>query len=516
MKLWDKGTSVNSIIENFTVGKDREMDLYLAKFDVLGSIAHAKMLTTINLLTKAEFAELQSELVHIYQIIENGQTITMRLSSGITLSATLTPAQDSSGNDLPATMVGSSGGDNLTGGTAADTISGGEGADSVASGAGDDSVDGGTGDDSIDGGDGNDTLDGGAGNDKLDGGAGNDSINGGSGNDTIIAGSGNDTVDGGTGTDVLDISRLDQAVVKPGTTPGSGVVEYIGPDGKPSTIIYTNIEQIVDNGRAVVNITAMSTDTGTAGDFSGTDNTLTYSGTITEKAGTVISGEAQVKLELFDANNHLVATAFAPITGSTGNYSWVWPYETNQNVGDYTLKATVVDQAGIRFTTDPVAVGDDPGEDQQAIEVLATDAPPVISDTQSPTIAITSNQASLATGQTATITFTLSEASSDFVRSDINVSGGTLGALTTTDNITYTATFTPAANSTTAAVISVSAGKFTDASGAVNLDTHSDSADSVVGHVVESDNQVSLTVNTTTAAAPLNLTSDSATVPTIT
>jgi argininosuccinate lyase len=72
MKLWDKGTSVNSLIENFTVGKDREMDLYLAKFDVLGSIAHAKMLTTINLLTKAEFAELQAELVQIYQIIEKG------------------------------------------------------------------------------------------------------------------------------------------------------------------------------------------------------------------------------------------------------------------------------------------------------------------------------------------------------------------------------------------------------------------------------------------------------------
>ena len=72
MKLWDKGTSVNSLIENFTVGKDREMDLYLAKFDVLGSIAHAKMLQSINLLTKDELAELQSGLVQIYQVIEKG------------------------------------------------------------------------------------------------------------------------------------------------------------------------------------------------------------------------------------------------------------------------------------------------------------------------------------------------------------------------------------------------------------------------------------------------------------
>jgi len=75
MKLWDKGTSVNSLIENFTVGKDREMDMYLAKYDVLGSIAHAKMLTTINLLTQAEFKELHIELVRIYQIIEKGDFV---------------------------------------------------------------------------------------------------------------------------------------------------------------------------------------------------------------------------------------------------------------------------------------------------------------------------------------------------------------------------------------------------------------------------------------------------------
>ena len=80
MKLWDKGTSVNELIENFTVGKDREMDLYLAKFDVLGSIAHAQMLQSINLLTESELAELQSELVKIHQIIENGD---FRIEDGV-------------------------------------------------------------------------------------------------------------------------------------------------------------------------------------------------------------------------------------------------------------------------------------------------------------------------------------------------------------------------------------------------------------------------------------------------
>lgn len=75
MKLWDKGTAVNELIEIFTVGKDREMDLFLAKYDVLGSIAHAKMLQSINLITESELVELHAELVNIYEIIEKEEFI---------------------------------------------------------------------------------------------------------------------------------------------------------------------------------------------------------------------------------------------------------------------------------------------------------------------------------------------------------------------------------------------------------------------------------------------------------
>jgi len=80
MKLWDKGTTVNKLIESFTVGKDRELDLYLAKFDVLGSIAHSKMLANIDLLTESELVELQTELVEIYRIIEKGD---FRIEEGV-------------------------------------------------------------------------------------------------------------------------------------------------------------------------------------------------------------------------------------------------------------------------------------------------------------------------------------------------------------------------------------------------------------------------------------------------
>lgn len=75
MKLWDKGTSVNEWIERFTVGRDRDMDLYLAEFDVLGTIAHISMLETINLIEKEELPILRNELINIYQEIHAGKFI---------------------------------------------------------------------------------------------------------------------------------------------------------------------------------------------------------------------------------------------------------------------------------------------------------------------------------------------------------------------------------------------------------------------------------------------------------
>lgn len=72
MKLWQKNTLVNKDIEEYTVGKDREMDLYLAKHDVLGSMAHITMLQSIDLLTKDELTVLLKELKSIYGTIEKG------------------------------------------------------------------------------------------------------------------------------------------------------------------------------------------------------------------------------------------------------------------------------------------------------------------------------------------------------------------------------------------------------------------------------------------------------------
>ena len=72
-KLWEKNFEVNKEIERFTVGRDREMDMYLAKYDVLGSMAHITMLESIGLLEKDELEKLLAELRHIYQLCENGE-----------------------------------------------------------------------------------------------------------------------------------------------------------------------------------------------------------------------------------------------------------------------------------------------------------------------------------------------------------------------------------------------------------------------------------------------------------
>ena len=74
-KLWEKNFEVNKEIERFTVGRDRELDVYLAKYAVLGSMAHITMLESIGLLGKEELPQLLAELKNIYAIAEKGEFV---------------------------------------------------------------------------------------------------------------------------------------------------------------------------------------------------------------------------------------------------------------------------------------------------------------------------------------------------------------------------------------------------------------------------------------------------------
>jgi len=72
MKIWQKTIDVNELVENFTVGRDRELDLQLAAFDVLGSLAHTQMLESIGLMNAEDLALVQQELKSVYKEIEAG------------------------------------------------------------------------------------------------------------------------------------------------------------------------------------------------------------------------------------------------------------------------------------------------------------------------------------------------------------------------------------------------------------------------------------------------------------
>ncbi len=72
MKLWKKNTESLKVVETFTVGKDRELDLFLAPFDVLGSLAHIKMLKKVGLLSEKDLTELEKALKEIYKDIAEG------------------------------------------------------------------------------------------------------------------------------------------------------------------------------------------------------------------------------------------------------------------------------------------------------------------------------------------------------------------------------------------------------------------------------------------------------------
>ena len=75
MKLWEKGIQLNKAIEDFTVGRDRELDIYLAPFDILGSMAHITMLESVGLLGKEELPVLLAKLKELYEIAASGNFV---------------------------------------------------------------------------------------------------------------------------------------------------------------------------------------------------------------------------------------------------------------------------------------------------------------------------------------------------------------------------------------------------------------------------------------------------------
>lgn len=75
MKLWQKTTQVDALVDKFTVGRDTEMDMYLAPYDILGSLAHTEMLCSIGLLSSEELVPIHKGLRSIYETIKNNEFV---------------------------------------------------------------------------------------------------------------------------------------------------------------------------------------------------------------------------------------------------------------------------------------------------------------------------------------------------------------------------------------------------------------------------------------------------------
>lgn len=348
---------------------------------------------------------------------------------------------------------------------------------------------------------GNDVLTGGSGNDTLDGGLGNDTMTGGLGNDTYIVDSSSDVV--------IEASSLTSEIdlIQSSVTYSLGTnQENLTLTGKSSingtgnalnnTIKGNEANNILDGGLGDDTLTGgLGNDTykvNSAGDQ------VVESSTLSKEIDEVISS---VTFTLGSNIENLTLTGTSAINGTGNSLDNIIIGNSANNTlngalgNDYingmggldTLYINAGTSTQVSYAYDAttgyiIASGTTDGSAWQytlvnveqvqvgsTVTSLTTLFPAAFSRAAIVLISLSSDQNTLSSGETATITFTLSASSSDFTLSDITVSGGTLGSLSGSGT-SYSAIFTPSSNSTTNGVVSVSSNKFSNASGTFNLD----------------------------------------------
>ena len=248
-----------------------------------------------------------------------------------------------------------------------------------------------------------------------------------------------------------------------------------------------NADGADSNNSVTMTVNTAQTDT-TAPTIAISSNTTSLSGTQT----------ATLTFNLSESSSNFTASdvtvsggTLSNFSGSGAGYTALFTPTANSNTNGVVRVASGV------FSDAAGNLNADESDSNNTVTMSVNTVP---SDTVAPTIAVSSNTASLSGLQTATITFALSESSSNFSVSDVTVSGGTLSNFSGSDT-SYTALFTPTANSTTNGVVRVASGVFSDAASNLNADGS------------DSNNTVTLAVNTVQAdtTAPTIAISSSAT-----
>jgi hypothetical protein len=189
---------------------------------------------------------------------------------------------------------------------------------------------------------------------------------------------------------------------------------------------------------------------------------------------------AAITFTLSEASTDFALADMTVIGGSLSNFQGSGNYYTATFTPTAGATSAAVVVSSGRFSDAAGNFNQDGGETNNAVSLTINSMP---SDTTPPTMVVSSDKSTLSSTQTATVSFTLSEASTDFTSSDVTVIGGTLSNFQGS-GVNYTATFTPTAGATSAAVV-VSSDRFSDAAGNFNKDG------------AESNNAVSLTINNT-------------------
>ena len=254
---------------------------------------------------------------------------------------------------------------------------------------------------------------------------------------------------------------------------GGTLSDFAG-SGKIYTVLFTPTENSTANGVIAILPNSYTDAAGNAGGTSqitlnvntvvtqSTSDTTAPTSSISSSTSTLGVGEtATLTITLSEAStnfgfNDLVASGgtLSGFTGSGTSYSVIFTPTPNSTADG------VIDIPTGTYTD--AAANNGIGSFITLSVNTVVNTPP--SDTTPPTISISSSNSSLTVGQTATLTFTLSEDSTNFTSQDVSVTGGTLSGFSGS-GASYTATFTPATNSVANGVITVASGSFTDAAG---------------------------------------------------
>ena len=268
------------------------------------------------------------------------------------------------------------------------------------------------------------------------------------------------------------------------TFSGGTLSSFTAVSGTSYTVVFTPTANTQSGTGSVSVALGAFTDSAANNNTASSATTITYdtqvatvsSLSVTSSAGsdnTYVAGDSiRVTVNFSEAVTVTGTPTISVLVGSTTrSATYISGSGTSALVFGYTVVAGDTDTDGVSVTVNSLDLGggtinDSAGNASTLTQVAVAASTSHKVDTTAPTVTIAATSTTLRSSQTSTLTFTLSEASTNFVEGDITLSGGTLSSFTAVSGSSYTVVFTPTANTQSGSgSVSVAADKFTDAAG---------------------------------------------------